>query len=65
MFIEVKYQEQTRLSDLKWKNSVIPKGDKLLVVTKHQLYRDKDINMVPIPVFLIQSSYEDNSATKR
>lgn len=62
MCIEVKYQEHTKLSDFKWKNSVIPKNSKLLVVTKHQLYQGEDINMVPIPIFLIQSSHEGNSA---
>ena len=58
MFIEVKYQEQTKLTNFNWRHSIIPEKNKLLVATKHQLYHGEDISLVPVPIFLIQLSYE-------
>jgi len=53
-FIEVKYQEQAKLSDFKWLDKTLPKGARLLVTTKHQTKNASGIRMIPIPIFLVK-----------
>jgi len=53
-FIEVKYQEQIKLSDFKWWNALAPGNAGLQIITKHQIGYGENTSMTPVPIFLIQ-----------
>ncbi len=58
VFFEVKYRERVSASDFEWFGRISSKGERLIVVTKQSSGEEKQIQMIPVPVFLLQLGNE-------
>jgi predicted AAA+ superfamily ATPase len=57
-FFEVKYQEKVSAAEFQWFKKISSKGKPLTVITKQDLEKCESINLVPVPIFLIQIEQE-------
>lgn len=57
-FFEVKYQEKVSAAEFQWFKKISSKGKPLTVITKQDSEKCESINLVPVPIFLIQIEQE-------
>ncbi len=57
-FFEVKYQEKVSAAEFQWFKKITSKGKPLTVITKQDSEKCQSINLVPVPIFLIQIEQE-------
>ena len=57
-FFEVKYQEKVSAAEFQWFKKISSKGKPLTVITKQDSEKRQSINLVPVPIFLIQIEQE-------